>query len=257
MPRQCEAVTFTLLAIPNRPTFPTQNPLQPTNGGGENAFVTKINASGSALVYSTYLGGSGNAFGRGIAVDSSGNAYVTGGAGSNFPLMNPIQAFGGGGIGNAFVAKLNPTGSALVYSTYLGGSGGGNTGDSIALDTSGNSYVTGVTLSTDFPVTPGAYQTVCGGGSLGCYDAFVSKINPSGSAFVYSTYLGGSRDRGRLWHRGGRLRQCLRHWGHPINQLPHNARCLSDSLPRTPSAATTPSHPRSIPRDRLWFTLLI
>ena len=173
--------------------FPTQNPLQSTNGGVENAFVAKINASGTALVYSTYLGGSGNAFGTRIAVDSSGNAYVTGNAGANFPTMNPLQGSGGGGIGTAFVAKLNPTGSALVYSTYLGGSGG-DAGYGIALDISGNSYVTGVTLSTDFPVTPGAFQTVCGGGSSGasCYDAFVSKINPSGSALVFSTYLGGS-----------------------------------------------------------------
>ena len=216
--------------------------------------MTKINASGSALVYSTYLGGSGNAFGRGIAVDSSGNAYVTGGAGSNFPLMNPIQAFGGGGIGNAFVAKLNPTGSALVYSTYLGGSGGGNTGDSIALDTSGNLMSRASPSQPIFPLRP-VVSDSCGGGRLGCYDVFVSKINPSGSAFVYSTYLGGPGSRKALASRLTAW-QCLRHWGHPIDRLPHNARCLSDSLPRTPSAATTPSHPRSIPRDRLSFILI-
>jgi hypothetical protein len=178
--------------------FPTQNPLQPTNGGAENAFVTKINSSGSALVYSTYLGGSGGgSFGAGIAVDSSGNAYVTGNAGPNFPTMNPLQAFSASsGSTNAFVAKLNPTGSALVYSTYLGGSVG-EEGRRITVDSGGNAYVTGGTQSTDFPTTPGAFQTVCGGSSSGefnCFDTFVSKINPAGSALVFSTYLGGTGD---------------------------------------------------------------
>ena len=90
-----------------------------------DAFVTKLNAAGSALVYSTYLGGSGDDDGNGIAVDSSGNAYVTGYTDStNFPTANAFQAAFGGGSGDAFVTKLNAAGSALVYSTYLGGSGG-------------------------------------------------------------------------------------------------------------------------------------
>src|SRR5216684_8850553 len=113
--------------------FPTKNPLQSVNGGGRDVFVSKINAAGSALVYSTYLGGSGDDYGFGIAVDSTGNAYVTGYAGPNFPLMNPLQTSGG-----YFLSKINPAGSALVYSTYLNGGSSG-----VAVDSAGNAYVTG------------------------------------------------------------------------------------------------------------------
>jgi hypothetical protein len=184
--------------------FPTMNPLQPVNEGATgNAFITELNPTGSALVYSTYLGGSGGDYGYGIAVDSSGNAYVTGLTGStNFPLVNPLQPDYGGGTNDAFVAKINSSGSALVYSTYLGGCGS-DAGSSITVDGSGNAYVTGITYtfteSVNFPTTPGAFQTVCGGGpdTYTCWDAFVSKLNPAGSALVYSTYLGGSlQDQG-------------------------------------------------------------
>src|SRR4029077_9691056 len=108
----------------NSKHFPTKNPLQPYFGGGfYDAFVAKVNPTGSALVYSTFLGGSGNDQGSGIAVDSAGDAYVTGFTGStNFPAVNPLQAANAGGTYDAFVAKINPSGSALVYSTYLGGS---------------------------------------------------------------------------------------------------------------------------------------
>ncbi len=158
-----------------------------------NAFVTKINPSGSALVYSTYLGGSNNEEGFGIAVDSEGDAYVTGFTTStNFPVTpGAFQTTYGGGVWNAFVTKINPTGSALVYSTYLGSDQESYTqGIGIAVDSSGNAYVTGPTTSTNFPVTPGAFQTTCGGSCWG--NAFVTKFNPTGSALVYSTYLGGS-----------------------------------------------------------------
>jgi hypothetical protein len=171
--------------------FPTKNPLQPANGGSSTAFVTKINAAGSALVYSTYLGGSGGDYGFGIAVDSKGNAYVTGYTEStNFPTKNPLQPVFGGSS-DAFVTEINPAGSALVYSTYLGGSGL-DVGTGIAVDTAGNAYVTGNTASTDFP-TKNPFQSTNHGGNPS-YDAFVTKINPSGSALVYSTYLGGSGD---------------------------------------------------------------
>jgi len=172
--------------------FPTMNPLQPAYGGSGDAFVTKINPAGSALVYSTYLGGSGQEIGYGIAVDSVGNAYVTGyTTSSDFPTMNPLQP-ANGGSGDAFVAKINPAGSALVYSTYLGGSQV-EQGHGIAADSAGNAYVTGYTSSTDFP-TMNPLQPSYGGDY---YDAFVAKINPGGSAFVYSTYVGGSgRDYG-------------------------------------------------------------
>src|ERR1019366_5431218 len=132
------------------------------------AFVAKINATGSALVYSTYLGGSGDAGGNSIAVDSAGNASVTGGTYyGDFPTTpGAFQTVcnGGAGCSNysaAFVTKINPTGSALVYSTYLGGSGDdGGTG--IAVDSAGNTYVTGNTWSTDFP-TMNPLQPALGG----------------------------------------------------------------------------------------------
>src|SRR5439155_6541929 len=186
--------------------FPTTvNSLQPAFGGppgGPNdagdAYVTKLNAEGSALVYSTYLGGSGQELAGGIAVDASGSAYIMGSTDStNFPTVNALQpAYGGSN--DVFVAKLNANGSALIYSTYLGGSGqeGPVTRfGEIAVDAAGNAYVIGPTSSTDFPTTPGAFQKNFGGGvqaQLG--DTFVAKITPDGRALAYSTYLGGSRD---------------------------------------------------------------
>ena len=169
--------------------------------GGE-IFVTKFNPTGTALVYSTYLGGSETDVNPSIAVDSAGNAYVTGGTTStNFPVTpGAFQMTLRCVYGNAFVTELNPTGSTLVYSTYLGGSGSvtglSDEGSAIAVDNAGNAYVTGSTSSTDFPVTPGAFQTVYGGicasGGNCNKNAFVTELNPTGSALVYSTYLGGS-----------------------------------------------------------------
>ena len=158
-----------------------------------DAFVTKIDPTGSSLAYSTYLGGSSYDFGLGIAVDSAGNSYITLAA----PLQpispvtpNVFQPIYSGGDDTTYVTKVNPTGTALVYSTYLGGSGY-NEGYGIAVDDAGNAYVTGATSSTDFPVTPGAFQLNCGNLSS-CANAFVTKVNPTASALVYSTYLGGS-----------------------------------------------------------------
>jgi len=166
--------------------FPTQNPLQAAFGGSHDAFVAKLNATGTALVYSTYLGGGNWDEAHGIAVDGAGNAYVTGFTQStNFPTKNPFQA-AFGGHADAFVAKLNATGTALVYSTYLGGSGY-DYGNGIAVDGAGNAFVTGWTSSTDFPT-----QNPLQGASGGRYDAFVAKLNATGTALVYSTYLGGS-----------------------------------------------------------------
>jgi len=168
--------------------FPTANPAQAANGGGTyDAFVAKLNASGSALVYSTYLGGGGLDEGFGIAVDSMGNAYVTGHTSStDLPTVNPYQAAYGGGTSDAFVAKLNSSGNGLYYSTYLGGSGDYEDGNGIAVDSSGNAYVTGRTYSVNFP-TANPYQAVYGGGG----DAFVAKMSASGNELDYSTYLGG------------------------------------------------------------------
>ena len=173
--------------------FPTASPLQGANAGGSDVFVAKLNAAGSALVYSTYLGGSGDDTGRRIAVDSSGNAYLVGDTSSlNFPTAAPFQPLNQGGPFDAFVVKLNAAGTALVYSTYLGG-GFNDVGRGLALDGSGAAYVTGETASLNFP-TANAFQPTNAGGANGGYDAFVTQLNPSGSALVYSTYLGGSQD---------------------------------------------------------------
>ncbi|MBI3303948.1 MAG: SBBP repeat-containing protein, partial [Deltaproteobacteria bacterium] len=163
--------------------FPTQNAFQPDYGGGFNdAFVTKLNAAGDTLLYSTYLGGSNGDSGLGIAVDTAGNAYVTGLTGKGFPLKDPFQFCFGGGDRDIFVAKLDPSQSgaaSLVYSSYLGGIGT-DYGFGIAVDTAGNAYVTGQTSSTDFPTTPGAFDHTFNGGFA---DAFVAKISPlSGKA---------------------------------------------------------------------------
>ena len=172
--------------------FPTAGPFQASIRGLADSFVTKLNATGSALVYSTYLGGSRSDWGNGIAVDSSGNAYVTGHtSSSDYPTMNPFQAQPAGGGGGAFVTKLNATGSGLVYSTYLGGSHGGEFGLGLAVDASGNAYVTGFTGSVDFPTVSPFQPNNWGGG-----DAFVAKLGPQGSALVFSTYLGGSASDG-------------------------------------------------------------
>src|SRR5262249_43224668 len=120
--------------------FPTKGPIQSSSAGQSDVFVTKLNSTGTALVYSTYLGGSNNDLGYAIAVDSSGNAYVTGStASANFPTRSPLQA-GLTGSKDAFLLKLNPAGTALVYSTYLGGSGL-DEAYSIAVGGSGNVYV--------------------------------------------------------------------------------------------------------------------
>ena len=180
--------------------FPTANAFQSAPRGDSEAYVTKLNVAGSAIIYSTYLGGSDREEAIDLAVDSDGNAYVTGNTGSNdFPTVNAFQStFSGGaasGFGDAFVSKLNPDGSALVYSTYLGGNAL-DLGNGIAVDSGGNAYVTGSTASTNFPTANAFQGTFAGGFAFG--DAFVTKFNPAGSALVYSTYLGGSsEDNGR------------------------------------------------------------
>ncbi|MDQ6706675.1 MAG: SBBP repeat-containing protein [Acidobacteriota bacterium] len=173
--------------------FPVLGAFQAAKAGQQDAFVAKLNPAGTALSYSTYLGGSRDDHGAGIAVDASGNAYVTGGTLSkNFPVANALQPTSGGNQ-DAFVTKLGPSGRTLIYSTYLGGSGGTagrpETGNGIAVDPLGSAYVAGVTSSANFPASAGAYQGASGGGNT---DGFVAKLNPAGSALVYSTYFGGS-----------------------------------------------------------------
>ena len=212
----------------NSPNFPvTKGAFQTSfkgSGGnawepGGDAFVTKINPSGSGLVYSTYLGGSLDDRGLAIAADAAGNAYVTGVTlSTDFPVTSgALQTSykGGGGnpsfmggpprfnSGDAFVAKINPAGTALVFSTYFGGSQDDAAG-SIVVDAAGNIWIAGVTLSQDFPVTAGAFQTAYhGAGTPGISDpealagdGFVARISPSGSSLVWATYIGGSLDDG-------------------------------------------------------------
>ena len=168
--------------------FPTLNPYQ-TDQADYDLFVTKLSSSGNSLIYSTYLGGSNEDRGYSIAVDGSGSAYVTGRTYStDFPTLNPYQTDQSGA--DVFVTKLSSSGSSLIYSTYLGGDSW-DEGYSIAVDGSGSAYVTGYTLSTDFPTlnpiqTYQAYE-----------DVFVTKLSSSGNSLVYSTYLGGSgEDKG-------------------------------------------------------------
>jgi hypothetical protein len=174
--------------------FPTTSGVyQRANKGGEDTFVTKLNSSGSALVYSTYLGGTLDEpyWSASIAVDSAGYAYVAGTTLSpDFPTTPGAFQTSLKGFYNAFVTKLSRDGSNLVYSTYLGGSvyDGAYYSDAIAVDCHGNAYVTGFANSPDFPTTPGAYQPSLKGPE----NAFVTKLNINGTGLVYSTLLGGS-----------------------------------------------------------------
>lgn len=178
----------------NSKDFPLQNPFQLTNKGARDftAFVTKLNPEGDGLVYSTYLGGSGeNQEGNGIAVDINGFAYVTGETTStDFPTKNPFQATNKGPKFTAYLTKLNTLGNGLVYSTYLGGSGGQDEGNAIKVDSSGNVYITGETNSKDFPTLNPIQPTPKPAGAA--QTGFVTKINSTGTALVWSTYLGGS-----------------------------------------------------------------
>jgi hypothetical protein len=185
------------------PNFPTQNPNQPFGGPVDttDAFITKLDPTGSMLVYSTFLGGRGNEFGLGIAADPlTGSACVTGTTNSSgdFPRRNPLQPNYGGGSTDMFVTRLQPDGT-LLWSTFLGGTGQENPplgrgaagpGAGVALDINGNVYVTSSTDSQDFP-RRNEFQLPPGGGSIPNTSAFVTEILADGSDFVYSSYLGG------------------------------------------------------------------
>ncbi len=177
-----------LTASADLPT--TAGALDRTLGGEQDVFVTKLNTDGTALVYSTFLGGTRNEYGYAIAVDGDENAYVTGATASlDFPTTSGAYDTTTTGSSDAFIVKLNPAGSALLYATFLGGNDDLDSGRAIALDGSGNVYVTGVTCSGDFPTTPGAFDRTLGWTDC---DAFVTQLNPGGTALVYSTFLGGA-----------------------------------------------------------------
>ena len=179
--------------------FPVRNAIQETHGGGEpfyafDAFVAKLDAMGTAIVYATYLGGDEYDGARGIAVDSDGNAYVSGSTDSpDFPTTAGAFDTDGPAVEEdyeAFVVKLNAAGSALMYSTYLGG-GSYEWGLNIAVDGEGSAYVTGVTGSADFPLLNAA-QAEPGRDDLLGFDAFATKLDADGSELLYSTYFGGA-----------------------------------------------------------------
>ncbi|MEW5986902.1 MAG: SBBP repeat-containing protein [Chloroflexota bacterium] len=171
--------------------FPTTpGAFDPTFEGDTEVYVVKVSADGSELVYATYLGGQAADSGWGIAIDSEGYAYVTGGTGSDdFPTTpGACDTTYNGGLNDVFVAKLNMAGTELAYSTYLGGSGS-DSGRGVAVNEMGQTFITGLVTSTDFPTTPGAFDTTYNGGD---YDAFVARLNAAGSNLLYSTYLGGN-----------------------------------------------------------------
>ncbi|HYM11191.1 MAG TPA: SBBP repeat-containing protein [Bryobacterales bacterium] len=157
-----------------------------------DAFVTKLNAAGSALVYSTFLGGQATDVGVAIALDAYGNAYIAGTTNSvDFPVSaGAFQPTLGGGPEDIFVTKLNTTGTMLVYSSFLGGKGDDVVGG-IALDTAGDAYLAGSTTSGNFPA-PNGLQTMCAGLTSSCADAFLTKVNANASGLIYSTYFGGT-----------------------------------------------------------------
>jgi hypothetical protein len=176
----------------NLPT--TTGVVQPGYGGAADGYVAKVSPNGNSLEYVTYLGGSNDDYGQSIAIDRQGNAYVVGASAStNFPITAGAYQTANAGTTDAIVVKLNPTGTSLLFSTYLGGSGV-DQGNGIDVHRPTQTvYVTGGTVSPNFPVSGNAYQGTHGGGA----DAFVTAINPAGSALVYSTYLGGAEeDRG-------------------------------------------------------------
>jgi len=162
------------------------------NGGYDDAFVVKVNPSGTGLAYATFLGGSDNERSEGIAVDDTGAAYVAGYTGSSdFPTTPGAFDTTFNGDHDAFVVKVNPSATGLAYATFLGGSYS-DWGSGIAVDGDGAAYVRGETYSSDFPTTPGAFDTTYNGGYN--TDPFVVKVNPSGTGLAYATFLGGSDD---------------------------------------------------------------
>ena len=179
---------FPAAPTPQANTFGPGTPLR-------GAFVAKIDPTGTNLLYSTYLSGSSDDEATGLAVDNSGNVYLSGNTRSpDFPTRNALQSAcpthnQAGTCASAFLTKISPTGDSLMFSTYLGGSGG-ESSRGLTIDSTGSIYIAGVTSSQDFPVTAGAAQTKCSGSCQ--QNAFVAKFAPSGETLDFATYVGGS-----------------------------------------------------------------
>ena len=164
------------------------------NGGTDDAYVAKLNDTGDALVFATFLGGSGDDFASDLCVDDAGNIYVVGSTTSaDFPTTPGAYDTTFNGSEDVFVAKLNATGDTLLYSTFIGGANDDSPRErsAIVLDEAGSLYIAGRTASSDFPTTSGSYAPTFGGGGS---DGFITKLSADGSALVYSTFLGGSAD---------------------------------------------------------------
>jgi hypothetical protein len=167
----------------------TTGAYQTSSGGSRDVILSKLNTTGSALIYSTYIGGSNMDTGSNLALDNNGDVYIAGYTTStNYPTVAGGYQVSKDALNDAFVTKINASGTALIYSTFVGGNADDYATD-IAIDNSGNAYISGVTGSTNFDVTTGAFRATYQGGAL---DAFVTKLNSSGSSLVYSTYLGGT-----------------------------------------------------------------
>lgn len=184
-----------LIGYTSSTDFPTTpGAYSQTYHGDTDGFIIKVDATGTALVYSTYLGGGSIDVPNGITIDTSGNIYITGFTNStDFPITSGAYSTTYRGYRDVFVTKLNANGTALLYSTYLGG-GNPDMAYGIAIDSSENAYITGLTLSPDFPTTFSAFDTTFNGQE----DVFVTKINATGTALLYSTYLGGNRHDGGI-----------------------------------------------------------
>jgi hypothetical protein len=181
---------FYVTGVTSSPDFPTTSGAYQTDyAGGDDVFVTKLNRSGSGLLWSTYIGGTSFDVAIGLDVDRRGNVVVTGATGStDYPTTPGVyQRDFAGGEADVFVTKLHRSGSRLLYSTLLGGSAE-EAGFISFFDEDGNAYIEGETASADFPTTSRAFQTTYGGGP---FDGFVTKLNRNGSALDYSTFIGG------------------------------------------------------------------
>ena len=173
----------------NSTDFPVINAAQPSNSGGGDAFVLKLDPSGHSLIYSTFLGGSGVDTASGIALDTAGNAYVVGATASwDFPVTTGAVQTANAGLYDVFATKISPSGTSVVYSTYIGGSGS-EQATAIGVDGQGQAWITGFTNSINFPVQ-NALQRTWGGS----FDAFLLQLSPSGTTLIYSSYIGGTGD---------------------------------------------------------------